>query len=364
MPQYAINYYTGSSSLGYAATASLKGDYLEITYTNELEELITVKWLLADIRKSEISSAINTFRYGTFPYQTIECSSDELTRSLLKDTGFVQQQYFWLFNKDWRLIAACAALFIGTLIMAYFFLLPNFAVFVANRLPQQYEIEAGEHLYTSIMSEYSKDEEMSQLVNDFAQEIDFQTTYPIEISVVKKDELNAFALPGGKIVVYDKLLKSMSTPEELAGLLAHEVSHVKFRHSLQSISRSMAGYIMISFLLGDINGITVLLVENVELLNRLSYSRNLEQEADQEALQIMKQNHIDQHGFVRLLQTLQEENNVVAIKFLSTHPLTSSRIEMAQVNAKHQQQIATKPALVEAWEKIKKEFPDDLSDHE
>ena len=130
------------------------------------------------------------------------------------------------------------------------------------------------------MNAFETDEEMTALVNEFAANIEFNTEYPINITVVNENVVNAFAIPGGQIVVFDGLLSKMTCKEELAALLAHEVAHVHHRHSLKSMCKSLAGALFVSLVFGDAEGISSILVENSNALMDLSYSRKLELEAD------------------------------------------------------------------------------------
>ena len=119
----------------------------------------------------------------------------------------------------------------------------------------------------------------------------------------------------------------MECPEELAALLGHELVHVNYRHGTKSIFRNLANAIILSVLLNDVNGITAVLVDNANSLDKLSFSRHLEKEADEEALEMMFQNHINPYGMVNLLEQLNQLSEGINIpQILSSHPITTQRL--------------------------------------
>jgi predicted Zn-dependent protease len=156
---------------------------------------------------------------------------------------------------------------------------------------------------------------------------------PIEITVVQKDEFNAFAIPGRKIVVYSGALKNLNSYPELLALLGHESGHVEGRHSMRTLFRSLSTYALLSFFVGDISGIAAVLIQNAESIYSMSYSREFERESDRQSHQFLCLNRIDQNGTIRLMKAMKKqvvglENKDLA--FLNSHPLTDERIENAK----------------------------------
>ncbi len=350
---YKAIYYNGRSSRGYDALLSLQDGFLVISYLNEGEEPVFRQWLQKDIRSLTATGHICTFQYGAFPYESIVTGDAALLKLLRQNTGRLDRQYKRLLNDDWKIKTGLTALFLGLVALFYFFIIPGTAAFLAGQLPQQLELQLGEQLYKTVMHDYEKDEELSRLANNFAAQLKFKTDYPIEISVVRQDELNAFAMPGGHIVVYDGLLYQLESAEAFAALLGHEVAHVKHRHSLKSISRSLSSYLFVSFILSDLNGITSVLVENAHMLSRLSYSRELEQAADQEALDLLALNKLDQQGLVQLMETLEEQEQLVPPTLLSSHPLTADRITYAKQQMQTGEKKSPNNALNKIWKQLK-----------
>jgi beta-barrel assembly-enhancing protease len=138
--------------------------------------------------------------------------------------------------------------------------------------------------------------------------------------------MNAFALPDGSIVVYTGIIDSMKDYEELAGLIGHEVAHVNHRHSMKMLCRNLSGYLFISAILGDANGVMAVLGENVNTLQSLSFSREFEREADTEGFKIVTSNEVNPKGMSTLFKRLQNEKTISIPEFLSSHPVTKDRI--------------------------------------
>lgn len=142
--------------------------------------------------------------------------------------------------------------------------------------------------------------------------------------VANKKEINAFAAPGGIVVVNAGLLRAITSPEELAGVLAHEIAHAELRHSLKGIAKSLGLRTLASLALGDYGGTA--LAEGMKKLAELGFSREAEREADLEGLRRLVAARIDPQGMVRFFELLEKERQLTPPEFLSTHPSNTERI--------------------------------------
>jgi Zn-dependent protease with chaperone function len=167
------------------------------------------------------------------------------------------------------------------------------------------------------------------------QTFDSSHSWKIEIAVVDDEKTkNAFALPGGYIVIYRGILGVMENENELFGLLAHEAGHVYLRHGLRRIARTAMIGVMVSVLFGDASGLSAVLVDNSEVLLNLAYDRKEERAADEYALAALHQAGINRRGLVTLFEQIKEEEGDAGIPaFLSTHPATAERIAYLQRGA-------------------------------
>lgn len=161
-----------------------------------------------------------------------------------------------------------------------------------------------------------------------------------KVHVIDSPLVNAFALPGGTIVVYTGLIRAAADAEQVAGVLAHEMSHAALRHGLQRVSQSIGVVAAVQLLLGDVQGLIATGAELFQLATINSYSREQENAADEEGVRMLVEADIDPRGLVRFFEALKKEHGDLPgmAGWLSTHPQTEARI--AAVEA----QIAAAPA--------------------
>ncbi len=149
-------------------------------------------------------------------------------------------------------------------------------------------------------------------------------------TVIKKDELNAFALPGGYIYIYTGLLKTLDNEAQLAGVLGHEVGHVTARHATERLT-AMYGYqLLVTLILGDDPNFWAKLTSDIfSTTGFLAYSRKNEYEADMLGTGYAYAAGYDPSGMSQLLGKLASTGESEPSKLeelLSTHPPTAERI--------------------------------------
>jgi Zn-dependent protease with chaperone function len=237
-------------------------------------------------------------------------------------------------TKDWSRGLAVFFGFIGLLIAAYFLLVPWLAERFASRVSISTEQQFGDAVYDGMQLE--EDQQASAKLNAFFEEMQVTTPYHIRIAVIKSDVMNAFALPGGRIVVYTALLDQLQTYPELAALLSHEFTHVHHRHSTKSIFRKLGSRIFIGLLLGNTGGVAAVLADQADELKSLNYSRSLEKEADLDGLALLKERQIDPQGFAGLFRQLKKAAPASSMpEFLASHPDIENRITYIDEASRH-----------------------------
>jgi Zn-dependent protease with chaperone function len=149
---------------------------------------------------------------------------------------------------------------------------------------------------------------------------------------------NAFALPGGTVVMTDDLVKLAKTDDQIASVLAHEIGHVRHRHGLRAGLQATGLAALTAALFGDAVSITSLAVTLPTMLLQSGYSRDAETEADDYAFQRMKEVGLSPKAFAEMMQLFDEEHRKMAgaeaMDYFSTHPATRKRIERALAAAK------------------------------
>jgi Zn-dependent protease with chaperone function len=151
--------------------------------------------------------------------------------------------------------------------------------------------------------------------------------YQFQVAVSDSQVFNAFAAPGGYIVIHRRLLESTETPEELAGVLAHEMQHVFRRHAMKALVRDLSTAAIIGAVFGDVSGIGAFAVQGARTMTTLHYSRENEEEADREGMRLLMATHVEPAGMVRFFETLKRQTGrMEPPAYLSTHPDTDARI--------------------------------------
>lgn len=334
---YQATYYDGKTSNPYSCVVSVLGNVkINIRYYNVYNEVEDIYWDIQKIKHSEFSGiGKSSFVYGDFPHQTLELEANSEIDRLIEKLLPKRNVGFWAFSNElvsggFKGIFILVVLSISAIVSLYFGLLPYIAERLALKLPIGIEQKLGKEIYDSMATSFDIDTEKSKTLTQFAKKIDFDSPYDLHFVVVNENQVNAFALPGGYIVVYDKILRKMDKPEQLAALLSHEVSHINQRHSLRGLSRQYSGAIIVSILTGG-SGFSDILIAQAHNLNTMRFSRGLEKDADLKGLEILRNNKINQNGMVGLMKKLKKEEDDAGLEdipaYLSTHPLGKERIK-------------------------------------
>jgi Zn-dependent protease with chaperone function len=143
--------------------------------------------------------------------------------------------------------------------------------------------------------------------------------------VADRPGINAFAAPGGVVVVYSGLIRAAGSAEEIAGVLTHEVAHAELRHTLRGVIKSLGLRAMVALVIGDISG--SVFADAATRLTELRFSRDAEREADAEGLRRLVAARIDPAGMISFYEKLAAEQRLSPPPILSTHPATGERLD-------------------------------------
>ena len=223
--------------------------------------------------------------------------------------------------------------------------LPDLGESAQGDFSPQTERKVGESVFNDIRNRepsYLDDPEVSAYLNRIGHKLVAQAETGgtgFEFFALKDPMLNAFALPGGYIGVHTALILAAQSESELAGVLAHEISHVTQRHMARLLNKSAQGQaasllaMAVAILAARSNPDAamgaVVAGQAGAIQNQLNYSRDFEREADRIGLQVLERSGYDIRGMATFFDRLQKfgrlyENN--APGYLRTHPLTTERI--------------------------------------
>lgn len=155
--------------------------------------------------------------------------------------------------------------------------------------------------------------------------------YEVKIHILDHPMVNAFALPGGRLVFFRGLLEEAENPDEVAAVLAHEIGHVVYRDPTRDALRSAGSLGVLGLLFGDFAGGTVALFIANQLINA-SYSQAAEARADDYAHNLLGQANISPVALGTFFERLHEEHGDAEglVAHLASHPQMTDRISAAQ----------------------------------
>lgn len=211
-----------------------------------------------------------------------------------------------------------------------------------NIIASDEEVQMGKELSAEVEKEFTiyDNAEVTayvQSVGDKVVRVCDRNDIEYHFAVIEKEEMNAFAMPGGYIYIYTGLMKDLDDEAQLAAVLAHEVGHVTARHSTERLT-AMYGYqILASLILGDDPNFWAGLVANIfSTTGMLAYSRQNEYEADRLGLTYANAAGYDPDGMVELLTKFIDTERGEPGKleqWLSTHPPSTERMARVRTMA-------------------------------
>lgn len=352
------SFFDGKTAQAHACKVDISSDTIHIYLTEYNNKLII--WSKNGIVNYEMNGGTIIVKYGDYPHQTLEFTGeiakrvyDELSINNLNKKA----QGYFLKNTATLAIALSLA-FVAICVLGYFVFLPWVGEKAAVLVPKEAEISLGDNIAQTYTSTYTEADSATYYANQFVSKLNTGSDYNIHVTVIESEDINAFALPGGKIFIYTEIIRGMNSYQEFAALLGHEISHVTYQHSLKSICRSAASSLMIAALFGDITGVSSVVVEQANEFKQLNYSRELETQADEKGYEMLLQNKISPKGMIGLLTLLQKEAKETpsVMKYFSTHPETQDRIDNIKSKSESSKIFDDNEDLKQLFIKIKSEI--------
>lgn len=320
-------YYDGYSSRAHAVEFSISDGQARV-----LGEGISRSEALTMLRVSEPMGAaprLLTFSDGAF----CEIRQHEALRQLLAEHGHQDRPVVrWQFN-FWRVYGALL-ITVAVLVSGYVWGLPWLAQTAARHMPEDVVQQLGsvslenldKHIFEASKLPLARQEEIRSLITQLRSPMDddVRPSYRIHFRQGGWIGANALALPSGDIVVTDELVDLADRDEQILGVVAHEMGHVRHRHGLQMLIQGSATGLIAAWLVGDVSS---LLATLPTALAQLAYSRQLEADADDYAIATLKANHISPAHLADMLQQL------VADRARRNAPVTECRNPQAQSEA-------------------------------
>ncbi len=222
----------------------------------------------------------------------------------------------------------------GVVAAIYLYVVPTAGRMIAQRMPPHVEVRLGKAVVDQLAPrdeqclDYGVAGPIGFILENLSKHVE-GGAYQFKAYVANRDQINAFAAPGGSIVVYSGLLNKTRVPEELAAIFAHEITHVIQKHGTHAVLRALTFQTMMSFVLGEIDGAILQLAGH---LGDLRYAREDEQSADQGAMLLMERSRLDPRAIASIYQALQQSSpeQPGATSYLSSHPMLRDRVDAAR----------------------------------
>jgi len=249
----------------------------------------------------------------------------------------------WL-EERWGVALAGIAITACLLLAGYFYGLPVAAERVAAHIPVETEQTLGRHAITWLDEqrwfkptklELDRQKSIRDGFDRLRSDLPLKSCYQLEFRASKALGANAFALPGGTIVITDAMVKSANSQEEVLAVLAHEIGHVELRHTMRSLLQNSAVAVVAAAVTADAASLSVAVAGLPVLLAQTKYSREFEAAADEFAFKLLKQKGYSPLAFASLMERLaiKYESDEKMFVYVSTHPVTEKRMKRARAAA-------------------------------
>jgi beta-barrel assembly-enhancing protease len=333
-------YFDGQTARDRAVTVVLEGENIVFSGSDVAE----TRWNIAGLHPIDPPAGGQPFRitHDAQPGARIVLRDEAFIQTLIAANKNLKGGFSWSHLKQvlgWTVGGIATAAAFGYVVVSY---LPQQA---AGWLPDSWRDRVGSQVVNSLVGDARQchspegDAAKSLMIAALAEGNPDLPTLSMEIYDMPL--LNAFAAPGGKIVFTREILQKAEVPEEIAGVLAHEIGHVHHRHSEAQMIRLTGMQVLLSIITGSDGGT---LGSNVAALAAImSYTREAEREADTYAQSALQNASIDPLGlrsFFEKIQKLEpvspetDDKDASALdrigNVFSSHPGTEERIDNIQ----------------------------------
>ncbi|MDP3547143.1 MAG: M48 family metallopeptidase [Phreatobacter sp.] len=362
MPSVAAIYYDGIVSLRHAVEVSLHPEGLAIF---SAEGAVIATWPYAAIRRIEgFRGAGLAVTRQQDPGSTTEprleiadpaFAAELAARAPLTLTGSAAS------SKERRSVVVWAIAAVISLLGLAYFGLPAIAGRIAPLVPASVEMRLGASMDPQIRREFGGPGGMktcsapagvaalNELVSRYEQHANLHV--PLRVVVIDHSMVNAFALPGGYVYIMRGLIARARGPDEVAGVLGHEIGHVRYRHGLQSAIQSGGLGFLLGTVFGDFAGGTAILLASRTLLSS-AFSREAEREADTFGVDLMLKAGGNPEGLAGFFRSAGGGGPPGALSWITSHPASAEREEAIRRMARDRPIVA--PALSPAqWQALR-----------
>lgn len=288
-------------------------------------------WALADIRRVAGEGALRIRSLSAPPKAWCAISDPVLAAALERRCGLLDGEPQERSESRWRLLglAAAGVAFIAALV---WFVIPAIADRLAPLVPASLEKQIGAAADTQARARFrgglcaspAGAAALARLVDRL--QANAGVALDVQVAVIASPVKNAFALPGGRVYLLRGLIEAAQTPDEVAGVLAHEFGHVAHRDSLRAAMKQGGAALALSLVTGGAFGAGAIAAAARASLSA-AYSREAEREADDFAAAALTRAGRPARALGDILKRIAQEEGATPLDFLRDHPLTRDRQE-------------------------------------
>lgn len=234
---------------------------------------------------------------------------------------------------------ACIIITIITLISGYKYGMPVIAEVLVEKIPVETEISVGDYAIkwfedqNWLTASGLESKVRQKITNKFIELHKGLRISPYAKLEFRNSEIfgpNAFALPGGCIIVTDQLIHFAESEDEILAILAHELGHTEKRHGMRQILHGSLVALVATAITADAATLSGAVAGLPVMMAQRKYSRNFEAEADDFAFDLLTRNGISVQAFINIMERFDTVETGSPFSFMSTHPVTRDRIRHAK----------------------------------
>ena len=340
-------YFDGVNSVGWPVQVTLDGSSIKVAWPDG-QRIIS----LADVAvEPALGSVPRRVHWGATDYliSDDQVSLDSLaTHCRAGGVGY----YIARLESSFSGVVMAVAITLSALVVLAVYGVPRFSASIAHQLPLAVSAQLAETTLANLATLLRESElpatRKQQLRAYFAQH-DLADAPPVAVHFRRTPAFvgpNALTLSGSTVVFTDAIVELMSDDEQLLAVFLHELGHARLRHVEQTLLQSASWAVLLTFVTGDMGGVSELVLTLPFAVGQSAYSREHERQADAFAVAQLQALGIDPEVFAQALEQLERSHregseaeppdaeatdktngvNRTLLEFLSSHPITSDRI--------------------------------------
>lgn len=309
---------------------------LDVSQANQLSLRVDGDIISCDLQYADISAPL-----GKLPVKFIFPNGWVFTVERNADVNqwlVLNKQSSWIdkLETNWLAWIVSAVVCLCAVLIFYCYVLPWTSDKVAKAVPEHIAVSLGDKILEGLDNSWEESklsvEQQQQIRQRLAQHLTHLEKLPYSIKLEFRASdmgANAFALPGGKIVLLDDMVQLAEGPQQLDSIILHEIGHIHHNHMLKKLVHSSLLSVGVALLTGESSGVIDNLAGLGVFLLSNGHSREAELEADAYARVAMLELYGTSQPLAQILKLLDEQNASDIPEWISTHPDFEQRIQAA-----------------------------------